>query len=283
MNYTNAFANKDEPRALGFPLRAAIGAALASAWFTSAAPMARAVSVSYDFSISSNYSLLMSPQSSSAQGQVKQLGSGAVNTANNNPVIMITNTSATAEISDVMMTITDPESVFNALKLLQNPLGATPGAPFTNSVFGGSTKTIDIALPNALAPDQSLVFAVNLGPLGGFPNPSWVPGYQNIFFNQPSDMNAQLAVTYFDPAAPTNTQTLNSVLPPLTQMDSMITVTSTCCSTPPTSVFNTSFGGNPPIPEPSSILLVAFGMLPLGIPVLRKYKAVSTSKTQIKG
>jgi hypothetical protein len=266
MNYTNAFANKDEPRAVGFPLRAAIGAALASAWFTLAAPMARAVTVSYDFSISSNYSLLVNPQSSSAQGQVKQLGSGAVNTANNNPVIMITNTSATAEISNFMMTITDPNSVYNALKLLQNPLGATPGAPFTNNVWGGPTKTIDIALPTALAPNQSLVFAVNLGPVGGFPNPSWVPGYQNIFFNQPSNMNAQLAVMFFDPASPSNVQTFNSVLPPLTEMDPMITVTSACCSTPPTSVFQTSFV----VPEPTSAALVALGSLPLGMLVWRK-------------
>jgi hypothetical protein len=248
--------------------RAAIAAALAAAWFTLAAPAARAVTVSYDFSISSNYSLLVNPQSSSAQSQVSQMSSGVVNTANNNPVIKITNTSATANISDVMMTITDPDSVFNALKLLQNPLGATPGAPFTNKVWGGSTKTIDIALPTALAPNQSLVFAVNLGPPGGFPNPSWVPGFQNIFFNQPSEMNAQVAVKFFDPASPSNVQTFNSVLPNLANMDTVITVMSSCCSTPPTSVFQTSFV----VPEPASVVLMALGSLPLGMLVWRKRK-----------
>ena len=279
MNYTDANTNNAKPGALRLPVRVAIATALATAWFTLAAPAVRAVSVSYDFSISSNYSLLMSPQSSSAQSQVSQMSSGVVKTANNNPVIMITNTSSTAEISDVMMTITDPDSVYNALKLLQNPLGATPGAPFTNNVWGGSTTTINIALPNALAPNQSLVFAVNLGPVGGFPNPSWVPGYENIFFNQPSDMNAQVAVTYFDPASPTNTQTLNSVLPNLTAMDPMATVMSSCCSTPSTSVFQTSFGTTP-VPEPSSMLLVALGALTLGMPVWRRYKRSSSCKSQ---
>lgn len=278
MNYTDANTNNAKPGELRPPVRVAIAAAVAIAWFTLAAPAARAVSVSYDFSISSDYSLLLSPQSSSAQSMVSQMSSGVVKTANNNPVIKITNTSATADISDVMMTITDPDSVFNALKLLQNPLGATPGAPFTNNVWGGSTKTIDIALPTPLAPNQTLVFAANLGPLGGFPNASWVPGYQNIFFNQPGDMNAQVAVKFFDPASPTNVQSLNSVLPNLSDMNPLVTIMSSCCSTPSTSVFQTSFGTV--VPEPSSILLVGLGALTFVVPVWKKYKRSSATKSQ---
>ncbi len=278
MNYTDANTNNAKPGAPRLPVRAAIAAAVAIAWFTLAAPAARAVSVSYDFSISSDYSLLLSPQNSSVQSQVAQKSMNVVNTANNNPVIKITNTSATADISDVKITLTDPDSVFNALKLLQNPLGATPAAPFTNTIWGGSTNMVNIALPTPLAPGQSLVFAANLGPLGGFPNHSWVPGYQNILFQSPSATNAQIAVNYFDPSNPTNTQTLNSVLPSLTTMNPLVTVMSSCCSTPSTSVFETSFGTT--VPEPSSILLVALGALTFGMPVWRKYKRASSTKVE---
>ena len=276
MNYTDANTNNAKPGARRLPVRVALAAAVAIAWFTLAAPAARAVSVSYDFSISSNYSLLMSPQSSSAQSQVKQMSSAVVDTANNNPVIMITNTSMTADISDVKITLTDPDSVFNALKLLQNPLGATPAAPFTNNIWGGSTNMVNIALPTPLAPNQSLVFAVNLGPLGGFPNHSFVPGFENILFQNPSASNAQLAVTYFDPSNPTNTQTLNSVLPSLTTMTPLVTVMSSCCNTPSTSVLETSFG----VPEPSSILLLGLGVLTLGMPAWKRYMRSSSTKSQ---
>jgi hypothetical protein len=210
---------------------------------------------------------------------VAQKSSAVVGTANNNPVINITNTSATANISEFQMTITDPDSVYNALKLLQAPIGATPGAPFTNNVWGGSTKTIDIVLPTALAPNQSLVFAVNLGPLGGFPNASWQPGYENIFFQQPEvpNTNANLSVTYFDPSNPTNSQTVTNQLPALDAMDPLVTVTSACCNTPSTSVFMTGFGG-PPVPEPSSIVLVALGCVSMVIPAWRKYRRSAQAK-----
>jgi len=274
MDHRPGKANEHKPRRPGWPFRAVIAGGLASVWFALAVPAARATIVSYDFSISSDMGLLLSPDSSSAQSMVSQMSSGVVRTANNNPVIMITNTSPTAEISDVMMTITAPDSVFNALKILQSPVGATPGAPFTNNVWGGSTMTIDIALPNALAPNQSLVFAANLGPLGGFPNASWVPGFQNIFFNQPGGMNAQVTVNFFDPASPSNIQTFNSVLPNLADMNTVVTVTSACCSTPPTSVFQTSFL----VPEPSSVLLVLLGAVPLGRSVYRKCKRTSVRK-----
>ena len=223
---------------------------------------------------------MMNPDNSSIQSQVAQKSSNVVNTANNNPVIEITNTSPTASISEVKMNLTDPDSVYNALKLLQSPLGATPAAPYTNSVWGGPSKMIDIVLPHALAPNQSLVFAVNLGPLGGFPNPSWVPGYENIFFQMPEvpNTNANLAVTFVDPSSPNSPTTLTNALPSLSSMDPMVTVTSACCSTAPTSVFMTSFGSGPPVPEPSSMLLIVLGSLPLAVPAWRKYKRGVKSK-----
>lgn len=280
MNYTTRQTNKSSPRGLRLPVRVAVSAALALAWIASAAPALRAATMSYSFSISSDFSLLMNPQNPSIQNQVSQKSSGVVNTADNNPVIEITNTSDTADISEFKISLTDPDSVFNALKLLQSPLGATPAAPFTNTIWGGPSKMIDIVLPHALLPNQSLVFAVNLGPLGGFPNINWAPGYQNIFF-QPSvvpNTNANLTVTYFDPLNPNSPTTVTNVLPSLTTMDPLVTVTSACCSTAPTSVFNTSFTTAPPVPEPSSMLLAALGSLPLGLLIRRKYQRETKAK-----
>jgi hypothetical protein len=279
MNYKNSHTRKLAAGALGFPARTALAAALVVVWCATAAPT-RAATMSYNFSISSDQSLLMNPQNSSIQNQVAQKSSNVVNTANNNPVIEITNTSTTADISEVKISLTDPDSVFNALKLLQSPLGATPAAPYTNKIWGGSSKMIDIVLPHALLPNQSLVFAANLGPLGGFPDISWMPGYQNILFQTPvtPNTNANLAVTFQDPSNPNNPTVLRNVLPSLTTMDPLVTVTSACCSTAPTSVFMTSFGSGPPVPEPSSMLLIVLGSLPLAVPAWRKYKRGVRSK-----
>lgn len=276
MSYTNIHTKFPTSRAHHLSAHMALAAALAAAWLAIDPPTLRAATVSYTFSVCSDYSLLMNPQSSSTQSQVSQKSSAVVGTANNNPVIKITNTSATADISEFKMTLTDADSVFNALKLLQAPIGATPAAPFTSSIWGGSTKTIDIVLPTALAPNQSMTFAVNLGPLGGFPNVNWQPGYENIFFQQPitPNTNANLSVTYFDPSSPVNSQTVTNQLPAIGAMDPLVTVTSACCNTPATTVFMTEFGGTA-VPEPSSMALVALGCVSMVVPAWRKYRRSS--------
>src|SRR5436309_1863824 len=86
-----AAANYRPARAFGRLWRTALCAALALAWLAASAPAVRAATMSYTFSISSDYSLLMNPQSTQMQGQVAQKSSAVVSTANNNPVIMITN------------------------------------------------------------------------------------------------------------------------------------------------------------------------------------------------
>jgi hypothetical protein len=280
MNYTKTYTGRLAGGVLVLPVRTAIAAALIVAWCATTAPTLRAATMSYNFTISSDLSLMMNPQNSSIENQVAQKSSNVVKTANNNPVIEITNTSTTADISEVKLSLTDPDSVFNALKLLQSPLGATPAAPFTNKIWGGPSTMVDIVLPHALLPNQSLVFAVNLGPLGGFPDISWVPGFENILFQTPvtPNTNANLAVTFNDPSNPNNPTVLTNVLPSLTAMVPLVTVTSACCSTAPTSVFMTSFGGPPAVPEPSGMLLIVLGSLPLAVPAWRKYKRGAQSK-----
>ena len=139
---------------------------------------ARAATMSYTLSISSDLSLLTNPTNKTVQNAVAQDAEAVVNTAANNPVFSITNTSTTDGISDIKVNLTDVDSVYNAA-LLPASSPSSYGAP-TTSVWGGSTKTIDIVLPTVLAPNQTLTFAVNLGPLGGFPSTTWQPGYENI-------------------------------------------------------------------------------------------------------
>ncbi len=279
MSHTSSHTKLSTSRALALSARVALALALVAMAVATSPSTVRAATMSYSFSVSSDYSLLMNQQSSSVQNQVSQKSSPVVNTANNNPIIEITNTSTTSDISEFKLTLTDADSVFNALKLLQAPIGAKPAAPYTNSIWGGASKTIDIVLPTALVPNQSLVFAVNLGPLGGFPNTSWQPGYQNIFFQTPvvPNTNANLTVTYSDPATPSDPTTVTNVLPSLSNMDPLVTVTSACCSTPSTSVFNTSFSVGPPVPEPSSMALVALGCMSTAFPAWRKYRRKNLS------
>jgi hypothetical protein len=267
-------------KSVGLPARLSLFLALAAICAAIAPSASRAGTVSYSVTMSSDESLLLNPNNLTVQNQVSQKSAPVVATANNNPVLDITNTSSTAVISDVQITLTDADSVFDALKLLQSPPGAIPQSPFTTKVWGGSTQTIDIKLPTALAPQQSLIFAVNLAPMGGFPSHSWDPGFENIFFQDPPNVNsnANLTISYNDPTqAGDPAGTLTNTLPSLSSMDPLVTVTSKCCSTPSTSVLTTSFSTTP-VPEPGSVVLLVLGSLPLGLPVWRKYRRADTAK-----
>jgi hypothetical protein len=272
---TNGYTNRWPRAKRALPLgRAPFALALAT-MLLSAISTARAAD-SYQIYMSSDYTLLMNPTSMSVQSMVQQTASTAANTANNNPVIDIQNTSSTASIKEVQFKLTDPDSAFDALGLLKGPSDAekrfgTTG-PFATMIWGGKSQTVDIVLPTPLAPHQNLVFFVNLTPLNGTPDPTWLPGYTNIFFQDPPNTNANLKVFFSD-----NT-TLNNTLPSL---ESMATNTSTnpqafvlsssCCNAPATMFLTGQFSGTP-VPEPSSVFLVMLGSLPLAIPAWRRYR-----------
>ena len=58
----------------------------------------------------------------------------------------------------------------------------TPTGAFATNVYGGPATSIDISLGTPLAPGQSVIWAMELAPVNGYTNASWVPGYQNILF-----------------------------------------------------------------------------------------------------
>jgi hypothetical protein len=248
-----------------------------AALLAATSPAARGAN-SYQVYMSSDYTLLMNPTSGAVKSAVEQQASSVVNTANNNPVIDIQNTSSTASIKEVQFTLTDPSSVFDALSILKGPSNAekrfgTTG-PFATTIWGGKSQTIDIVLPTPLAPQQNLVFFVNLAPITGNPSANWVPGYTNIFFQDPPgpQTNASMKVVFSD-----NT-TLNNVLPSLDDMatntstnPSAFVLASSCCNTQSTMFLTANFGGAP-VPEPSSVALVLLGAIPLGLPVWRRYR-----------
>jgi hypothetical protein len=274
---TNGYTNR-WPRAKRALRRGRAPFALALATMLLSAISTARAGVSYQIYMSSDFKLLMDPMNMSTQSMVQQTASTAANTANNNPVIDIKNTSMTASIKEVQFMLTDPDSVFDALGILQGPSDAqkrfgTTG-PFATMTWGGSSKTIDIVLPTPLAPQHNLVFFVNLAPLNGHPDSTWMPGYTNIFFQDPPgpNPNANLKVFFND----------NTILDnPLPSLESMATNTSTdpaafvlassCCNAPPTMFLTGGFGGSP-VPEPSSVLLVMLGSLPLAIPAWRRYR-----------
>ncbi len=248
-----------------------------AALFIVSSPAARGAD-SYQVYMSSDYTLLSNPLSAAVKAAVQQQASSVVNTAINNPVIDLQNTSSTASIKEVQFTLTDPSSVFDALSILKGPTGAEKrfgtSGPFATTIWGGKSQTIDIVLPTPLAPKQNLVFFVNLAPITGNPSASWVPGYTNIFFQDPPgpNTNANLKVVFDD-----NT-TLNNVLPSLESMQTntetnpaAFVLASSCCNTQSTMFLTANFGG-PPVPEPSSVVLVLLGSMPLAIPVWKRYR-----------
>jgi hypothetical protein len=274
MTHTNYYTNRwlGTRRAVALP---GLPLALVLATMLAAASPARAAD-SYQVYMSSDYTLLMNPMSMAVHSAVQQQSSSLANTANNNPVIDIQNTSSTASIKEVQFTLTDPDTIFDALSILKGPTDAqkrfgTTG-PFATTIWGGKSKTIDIVLPTPLAPNQNLVFFVNLAPLTGNPSASWIPGYTNIFFQDPPNMNANFKVFFND-----NT-TLNNVLPSLEDMQTntstdpaAFVLASSCCNTPSTMFLTGNFDG-PPVPEPTSVMLVVLGSAPLAIPAWRRYR-----------
>jgi hypothetical protein len=253
--------------------------ALALATMLAAASPARAIN-SYQVYMSSDYTLLMNPLSMSVQSAVQQQASSMVSTANNNPVINIQNTSSSASIKEVQFTLTDPDTVFAALNILRGPTDAqkrfgTTG-PFATTIWGGKSKTIDIVLPTPLAPQQNLTFFVNLSPLTGNPSASWIPGFTNIFFQDPPNMNASFKVLFSD-----NT-TLHDVLPSLEEMQTntasdpaAFVLASSCCNTQSTMFLTANF-----VPEPTSVVLVMLGSVPLAIPAWRRYRRSGRAKAE---
>jgi hypothetical protein len=234
---------------------------------------AQAGTVQYTLSMSSNYGLLQNPTSPSAQTTVSSMSSAAVATANNNPVFELTNTSVSADFTEVKLTLLDPQSMIDALKILQSPPGATAAAPFTNSVWGTPTKSIDISLPTPLAPNQSMFFTINLTPNGGFSNMSWVAGYKNILFNSMGVGNTTVNVSYINSGNPGDPSgTFSTTMPSLSNFNA-ITIASQCCSTPATQMLSTSIIiPNTSVPEPGSIVLMALGALPVAAVVRKKYR-----------
>ncbi len=233
----------------------------------------QAATIQYSLSMSSDYGLLQNPTSVAAQTAAATQSTAVVNTANNNPVFELTNTSATADFTDVKLTLLDPQSMIDALKILQSPPGATAAAPFTTSTWGTPSKSIDIHLPTPLLPNQSLFFTINLTPNGGFSNMSWVAGYKNILFNSLGVGNAMVNVSYTNSGiAGDPSGTLNTQLPSLANFNA-ITIASQCCSTPPTQMLDTMIEGpGSAVPEPGSIVLMLLGAIPVAAVVRKKYR-----------
>jgi len=266
---------------LGWKIRLA---AIAAAVLLPPAGVARADSMSYSIDISSSLQLIEAPNSSSAQSQVSQQSGLVDRVANNNPFVEITNTSTTADITNIQLTLNDPESVIEALKVLSSD--GTPTGAFATNVYGGPATSIDISLGTPLAPGQSVLWTMELAPVNGYSNTGWTPGYQNILFpgsNPIPGTNASIAVTYLDPST-SNTTNSPSVLPDLDTFDDDMTVdpATTCCSTgTPTSLYSLDVpsGSVTPTstPEPESIMLMVLGGVPLAVHVWRKRKRAATA------
>lgn len=276
--------NHSASRSLGAPYRTAycrLGwkirlAAIAAALSLAAIRPAAADSFGYSVNISSSLALMEAPTNPSAQLQVSEQSGLVDRMASNDPIIDITNTSTGDTISNLQLTLNDPESVIEALKVLSSN-GTATGAFATNE-YGGPATSIDISFATPLAPGQSVMWAMELAPVNGYSNIGWTPGYQNILFptNNPiPGTNASVTVTYNDGSGD---PTVTNALPNLAAFDDALTVdpTTTCSSSgDPTSLYTLTVGGTPtPTPEPGTLVLLALGCLPLGWRVWRKRQSV---------
>jgi hypothetical protein len=233
--------------------------------------------MSYSIDISSSLQLMEAPNNASAQLQVSDQSALVDRVASNSPIVELTNTSTTSDISNVQLTLNDPESTIEALKVLS--ADGTPTGAFATNEYGGPATTIDIALATPLAPGQSVLWAMELAPINGYTDTGWTPGYENILFpgsNPIPGTNASVQVTYVDPVSGTPT-TSSAVLPSLTSFDDAVTVdpTTVCSSTgTATSLYTLGVPSTttppPPVPEPTSMVLMALGGLPLAVRAWRK-------------
>jgi hypothetical protein len=253
----------------------------AAALMLPASRSAHADTDSYSIDIASSLQLLESPSNASVQKQVSEQSALVDRVANNNPVLELTNTSTTSDITNVQLTLNDPESVIEALKVLSTD-GTATGA-FATNVYGGPATTVDISLSTPLAPGQSLLWAMELAPVKGYADTGWTPGYENILFpgsNPIPGTNASFTVTYTDPMNSDPT-TSTTVLPDLATFDPTVTVeptaicSSSCGSSIGTATTLYTLGvptttTNPSVPEPSSVVLLVVGCLPLVVRAWRK-------------
>jgi len=261
-------------------------AVAAAALTISASRSAFADTMSYSIDISSSLQLLEAPNNASTKLQVSEQSALVDRMASNSPFIELTNTSTTSDISNVQLMLNDPESTIEALKVL-SPDG-TPTGAFATNEFGGPATTIDIALATPLAPGQSVLWAMLLAPVNGYTDTGWTPGYENILFpgsNPIPGTNASIQVTYVDPVSG-NPTTSSAVLPSLTSFDNAVTVdpTTVCSSTgTATSLYTLGVPSTPttPVPEPTSLVLMALGGLPLAVRAWRKRRQAAIAAAAI--
>ncbi len=245
--------------------------------------VARAATMSYSLSMSNDYGWIQNPASDMAQMAAKNKTSAVIATQYNNPILELTNTSVSANISDVKLIVNDPDSAINALKVLQGPPGAHAVGQFANAVWGSSTKTIEIALPTPLAPNASLFFTLNLTPTAGA-SATWMPGFQNSLWSSSTvspNTNANLAVTYVDPSNGNATSVSNLQLTNDPNQMFIQRLMSTCCNsnTAASTLLNASIGGPSIVtPEPASVVLMMLGSLPLGIGFWRNRRKLAAVK-----
>lgn len=279
-HFTGAVIRSTQRR-LGWKIRLAMVAAVL---VVPAVHLAHADTMSYSIDISSSLQLMEAPNNASTQLQVSQQSGLVDRVASNNPILELTNTSTTSDISDVQLTLNDPESVIEALKVL-SPDGTATGA-FATNVYGGPATTIDISLATPLAPGQSVLWAMELAPINGYTNTGWTPGYQNILFpgsNPIPGTNASIQVTYLDPVSG-NPTVSTQVMPNLSVFDPAVTVdpTTNCSSTGTvTTLYTLGVPPTNPVPEPSSVLLLALGCLPLAVRAWRKRRQAASASTDV--
>ena len=108
--------------------------------------------------------LLEAPDDPNVQLEVAGSNSHQFWVQNNNPVVEITNTSTTADISNLSLAIQNTPDIISALKVISGPNGAVPEGSFATNIYGGPATSIDISMAaTPLAPGQSLIFMPGLG------------------------------------------------------------------------------------------------------------------------
>jgi hypothetical protein len=233
----------------------------------------RGETMSYNISISSSYAMLQSPNSAMSEQEVAGQSAHVYWVCSDSPVVEITNT-GTSGITNLTLTLNQPNDVIEALKIMSPTTGATAEGVGAGGFYATPTTSLDISLAGAgLATGKSLIFALELGPTKGYSSSTWVPGYQNGMFDSADPgLNAGITVTYASPGdAPT---TLDYTLPPIADLSVVDSVT-TCCNLTTTLLTGTL---TPIVPEPSSIVALA-GMGGLGLLICLRRRRTAQSRT----